>query len=151
MNTLHALKCKLAEEVLRKCGRLHLQATGCSMLPTIWPGDILVVSRIGEGSVVAGDIVLTRSITSSLVAHRVFAMNERSFLTRGDSQKWPDAPVAKDEFLGKVSAIIRRGKIVEPRRSLRASERCVAAFFRRSRFAARVTSRLYRLSNGVEV
>lgn len=149
MNTQHAVKCKLAKEVLRKCGRLRLQAKGWSMLPTIWPGDTLIVSRIDEDSVVAGDIVLT-SGTGSLVAHRVLAMNEGSFLTRGDSVKWPDAPIIKSQFLGKVSAITRRGKIVEPRRSLRAGERWMAAFLRRSRFAARVISRLYRISNGVE-
>jgi len=39
------LGCELAAEVLRSSGRLRLRATGTSMLPAVWPGDVLSVCR----------------------------------------------------------------------------------------------------------
>ena len=41
----HALKCELAAESLRLSGRLRLRVTGWSMLPTICPGDTLIIER----------------------------------------------------------------------------------------------------------
>ena len=46
--------------------------------------------------------------------------------------------VTKRNLLGKVSFIVRNGKCIEPRRSLRVSERAVAALVRSSDIAARV-------------
>ena len=53
----HLLKCELAREVLRSSGTLRLRVTGWSMLPTVMPGDTLIVDRAG-GGVSRGDIVL---------------------------------------------------------------------------------------------
>src|SRR5262249_37101837 len=39
----HAIKCELAAEVLRFSGRLRLQVGGWSMLPSVFPGDTLLV------------------------------------------------------------------------------------------------------------
>ena len=36
-------KCSLAAEVLQSSGHLKLRATGASMLPTLWPGDLLTI------------------------------------------------------------------------------------------------------------
>ena len=47
MSESHAVKCELAAEVLRSSGRLRLQVTGWSMLPSIWPGDTLTVEQVG--------------------------------------------------------------------------------------------------------
>ena len=51
-------KRKLAEQVLRSCGQLHLCATGTSMLPTLWPGDLLTVRRQPFSRVLPGDLIL---------------------------------------------------------------------------------------------
>ena len=49
------LKCELAAEVLRSFGTLRFAATGWSMLPSVWPGETLVVDRIEpDGTVHAG-------------------------------------------------------------------------------------------------
>ena len=40
------LKCELAAEVLRSFGTLRFAATGWSMLPSVWPGETLVVERV---------------------------------------------------------------------------------------------------------
>ena len=36
--------CSMAAEALRSWGTLKLRATGISMLPALWPGDLLTVS-----------------------------------------------------------------------------------------------------------
>ena len=72
-----AVKCELAAEVLRSFGTLRFVATGWSMLPSLWPGETLVVEGVGEGKdqdrVCVGDIVLVRR-EGGLCAHRVVAV-----------------------------------------------------------------------------
>jgi hypothetical protein len=133
----HALQCELAGDVLRSSGDLHLQVTGWSMLPAIWPGDTLVIQP-ARGKVAGGDIVLFSS-GRRFVAHRVVAIGSggTSVRTQGDAVPYPDSPLAASHLLGKVSLIRRNGKCIEPGRRLRFSERALAVLFRRSSFFAR--------------
>src|ERR1039458_9326454 len=62
--------CELAAEVLRSSGSLRLRAIGASMLPAIWPGDVLTVQRRDAENAQPGDIVLFAR-GGALVAHRV--------------------------------------------------------------------------------
>jgi len=137
----HALKCELAGEVLRSSGTLRLQVMGWSMLPSVWPGDTLVVESVNSNAVSIGDIVLFGR-DRRLFAHRVVAKRSRSgdsqVVTRGDAMPGVDSPLSEDELLGRVSLIVRNGKCIEPSRSLRFSERAVAALVRGSEVAARV-------------
>ena len=136
----HGVKCDLAGEVLRSSGRLRLRVMGWSMLPTVWPGDTLVVDSVKSDAVSEGDIVLFGR-DRRLFAHRVVKNNasgDTTILTRGDAMPAPDPPVDEAQLLGRVSFIMRNGKRIEPRRSLRFSERAVAALVRGSDTAARV-------------
>jgi len=135
---IHAAKCELAAEVLRTSGKLHLQVTGWSMLPSVWPGDTLIINRVASDEVVAGDIILFGR-DRRLFAHRIVESNgAEGFVTHGDSMRNVDTPVAKEELLGKVSFIVRDGRCIEPRTTPRFAERVVAALVRRSDTAARV-------------
>ena len=40
-----ALGCELVAEVVRSFGEVRLKVTGGSMLPAIWPGDVITVRR----------------------------------------------------------------------------------------------------------
>jgi signal peptidase I len=136
----HALKCELAGEVLRSSGTLRLRVTGWSMLPTVWPGDTLIIERVSSDAVSAGDIVLFGR-DRRLFAHRVVTRGQAQnaqFLTRGDAMPASDPPVSESDLLGRVSFILRNGKCIEPSRSLRFSERAVAGLVQHSTFAARV-------------
>src|SRR5258706_9936330 len=117
----HARKCEVAGEVLRSSGTLRLRVTGRSMLPTIWPGDILVIQRAGSDGVFEGDIAVF-SNGRRFVAHRVVAKEEGAggsmVQTRGDAVRYADSPVAGDDLLGRVSFILRNGRCIVPRRSL---------------------------------
>lgn len=137
----HALKCELAGEVLRASGTLRLGVTGWSMLPTIWPEDTLVIERIVADQVSAGDIVLFGR-DGRFFVHRVVAKTgaaeDAAIVTRGDAMPQPDQPVTRHELLGRVSYIVRNGKLIEPGRSLPAPQRAIAALVQRSDFATRV-------------
>jgi len=136
----NALKCELASEVLRSSGTLRLRVTGWSMLPSVMPGDTLVIERISSDAISEGDIVLFGR-DRRLFVHRVVTRSQpqsAEIVTRGDAMPAPDPPVSESDLLGRVSFILRDGKCIEPSRSLRFSERAVAALVRRSTFAARV-------------
>jgi signal peptidase I len=146
---MHAIEHELAEQVLRCAGRLHLPASGRSMMPAIWPGDTLVVEPATSSNLAPGDIVLF-SNEYRFVAHRVVEKNDDAdkgrVLTRGDAMATADAPIRSGEILGKVSFIVRNGKCIEPSKSLRLSERALATLLRRSEIAAHVIVGVHGLS-----
>ncbi len=144
-----ALKCELASEVLRSSGKLRLCATGWSMLPSVWPGDTLLVERVLSENVSEGDIVLFGR-DRRLFAHRIVAKGMSDggqTITQGDGMPQPDSPVSDSELLGRVSFIVRNGRCIEPSKALRVSERAVAALVRRSESAARVIVGVHGLRN----
>ena len=69
------LKGELFLEVLRTFGSARLRVTGTSMLPSIWPGDILEVRRPGEVKIASGELVLFER-GGRFFAHRVVGMVE---------------------------------------------------------------------------
>ena len=136
----HSLKCELASESLRVSGILRLKVSGWSMLPTIWPGDMLVISRLDERELFPGEIALYQR-EGRFIIHRVLSKSTGGIshvLTRGDAMLQHDAPVRSDDLLGKVDFILRNGKSIEPSKSLCLSQRAVARLARRSEVAARV-------------
>jgi signal peptidase I len=135
----HALQCELAGEVLRSSGSLHLRVAGWSMLPTVWPGDTLIIEPANGRQVCEGDVVLF-SRGRQFVAHRVVAISHAecaSFHTQGDALPCPDSPLVASQLLGKVSFVQRAGKCAELRRHRPFVNRAVAAVLRRSTFTAR--------------
>src|ERR1700719_68925 len=99
---MHIAKCNLAETTLRRFGMLRLRVTGCSMIPSIWPGDILLIQRQEIRQVAPGTIVLFYR-QRKLIAHRVISKIDDSenpcVVTRGDSLSSPDSPVTASELL----------------------------------------------------
>jgi len=141
------LKGELFLEVLKSTGQAKLGVTGASMLPAIWPGDILEVHRQSMEEVSPGDVVLfTRR--GGFAAHRVMKKTgrpgRRLLITHGDALPAPDEPVSPRELLGRVSAVLRGGRRLEPRltRWSRASSWILA----RSDLCVRLVLRLRRLA-----
>lgn len=140
MSERHAVKCELATEVLRECGKLRLQVMGWSMLPTIWPGDVALIERAESSSVSRGDIVLFGR-GERLFVHRVVQKGSQGttqMVTQGDAMPTSDPPLGKRELLGKVALIIRNGQCIRPRTTLSVRDRAVASLIRLSETGARV-------------
>jgi len=105
-------KLELATEVLRSGGAIRLQALGTSMLPSIWPCDVLSIEPAPGKDVVPGDIVLVVR-DSRFFVHRLIEKRDCKWITRGDSLPQNDPPLAEAQVLGKVSLIHRKtGDIV---------------------------------------
>ena len=146
--TLHAAKCELAAEVVRSFGVLRLRVTGGSMLPSVWPGDVLLARRQDISEVSAGDVVLfTRE--GRFIAHRVVSTTgdpeNPCLVTRGDAQLAPDSPVTPAELLGKVVFIMRGGKWIEPGARLSFPARLTAELVSHSGRLAWILIRLHSL------
>jgi signal peptidase I len=143
----HALKCELAGEVLRSFGNLRFKATGCSMLPSVWPGDTLVIKRISPGRVRVGDVMLVGR-DDRLCAHRVISVAEGGgssrWITQGDANPAPDQPVSEDELLGRVNYLIRAGKLLPVPAQPSMIDQLIAKIVRRSKTAARAFVYLHR-------
>ena len=121
------------------------------MLPSVWPGDTLVVERATSDTLSEGDIVVFGR-GPRLFAHRVVAKTSAGceptaraaeIVTCGDALRHPDQPVSENELLGRVSAIVRNGKRIEPRRGLRFAGRAAAAVIRRSGLLVRALLRIH--------
>ncbi len=121
-------KLELATEVLRSGGAIRLQALGTSMLPSVWPGDVLSIAPAPGKDIVPGDIVLVAR-DGRFFIHRLIQKDETHWITRGDSLAQNDPPLAEAQVLGKVSLIHRTtGDIVpKPRVSPSRSYACLDA------------------------
>ncbi|MGA2133206.1 MAG: S24 family peptidase [Bryobacteraceae bacterium] len=133
---VEALKLDLAAEVLTSCGQARLPVTGSSMLPALWPGDLLDVQRSAE--IRPGDVVVYQR-HGRLVVHRVASRSGDQITTHGDRLKHPDLPVPAAEILGRVVGVERRGRSVQPHR-----RPMLSWLLSRSEFCTRVALRLHR-------
>ena len=147
----HVLKCALAAQVLQSFGTLRLEVTGLSMLPSVWPGDILFLDRRDMSAIAPGDIVLFAR-QGKLVAHRVLCKtsvdDQPHAITRGDSMVSPDDPVSPAELLGTVQYILRDGEYLEPGEDLSFWARATSPLVRRSAWFARFLAFMHRLQGG---
>jgi hypothetical protein len=136
----HARKCELVAEVLRLFDTVRLRVTGWSMLPSIWPGDTLVVQQVKAHELAVGKIVLYRR-GSRLLAHRIVSLADLDppggIGVRGDALPVADGRILQSEILGVVSGVIRRGKHVRPSTHLRFRERLIGTVIWHSDLLAR--------------
>jgi len=96
----------LVAEVLRRSGRsvlrVRLQVYGESMLPALWPGDVVEIASCSLEDVRPGEIVLALR-DGRLFLHRFVARcTPDSFLLRGDSMLGSDPPFPSEAFLGRL-------------------------------------------------
>gem|GEM_PF-222480 len=108
-------KLGLAAEILSGCGAVRLKAWGVSMLPSVWPGDLLTIQSAAYGEVVPGDIVLVLR-DNRFFLHRFVGQDGFLLITKGDAMPHNDPPVATCELLGRVHGIHRGNRSFVPSR-----------------------------------
>ena len=139
--------CSLAAEALRSWGTLQLRATGISMLPTLWPGDLLTVRSVDPEQAGPGDIVLCMR-QGRLFVHRMVAANftqdDAFLITRGDCMPENDPPVARRDVLGKITEVRRAGSVFAPARTTSLFLRPMAWMLCHWSFFRRVALRLWK-------
>jgi signal peptidase len=106
----------LAAEILRQFGEVRFVARGSSMLPAIYPGDLLTIRSEAMVQARCGEIVLCLR-DGRFWIHRVTRKWREGgllvFATRGDALTLEDPTVEENQLLGRVTSIVRRGKLVD--------------------------------------
>jgi signal peptidase I len=136
-------KLELAAEILDVSGILRLQVLGTSMLPAIWPGNVVSIERAAANEIVPGDIVLAVR-EGRFFVHRVIEKRDCQWITRGDSLPQHDPPVTAIQILGRVSRIHGKAGVFVPKQRLSVFDRAFGSLLCRwdllRNFALRVRS-----------
>ncbi|WP_157800178.1 S24/S26 family peptidase [Sporolactobacillus pectinivorans] len=96
---------------LNRHGQMILTANGQSMFPYIQQSDICTFSRLEKDSALKrGCIVLYQNDSGRLIAHRYLRTNVSPdgweyFLIKGDSNLYPDPPVAPGQLIGVLTGM----------------------------------------------
>jgi signal peptidase I len=101
-------RASLAGEVLRRTGRVLIRLYGTSMLPALWPGDLVFFVTCDPGCVVTGDVLLC-CCDDRLIVHRVTAVvrhgGDLQVVTQGDTQLASDLPIPAQQVLGRAVGV----------------------------------------------
>jgi signal peptidase len=135
---------QLVVDVASNFGVVRLKVTGASMIPAIWPGDVIIV-RTALAQLQPGQIVLYRR-EGMLIAHRITRIHGKLLTTQGDSLPNEDPPVNEADIVGLVVGLLRNGNPMDLKQS---QWQCVSAsILRRSDFCMRMALRLGRRVQG---
>jgi hypothetical protein len=106
----------LAAEVLQRFGELRFLARGSSMIPSIYPGDLLTVRSHSIAGARLGQIILYLR-EDRFWAHRIIRKwqegNRFLLTTRGDALSKEDPSVDESHFLGCVTSVVRYGRLID--------------------------------------
>ncbi len=84
---------------------VRIVASGYSMIPTVWPGELIEIQPVVIEDVKIGDIIAFQRI-QHMVVHRVVMiqnLHDETFITTmGDSNLKADEVINNENFIGKV-------------------------------------------------
>jgi signal peptidase I len=134
----------LVVDALRNSGHLRLGVRGESMLPALWPGDVVEVVAHSLPGVRPGEVVLI-SRQGRLYVHRFVAHSgASSFVARGDSMPDADPLYDASALLGKIEGVVRNGRTVSSPLTARFRHRALGFLFCHIAFARRVALQIHR-------
>lgn len=108
----------VVSDLLRRGHSVRFRAKGGSMHPTIREGEAITVAPARPDAIKRGDVILYRC-GRGVTAHRVTrvvrgADGALRFIPRGDSSATDDKAVDKFAVLGRVVAVERDGRALDP-------------------------------------
>lgn len=121
--------CDLVADIARASGKVQLQVSGASMVPALWPGDLLTVRSCCPSELAPNSIIVFRQ-DQQLVVHRLIHRIGDEIVTRGDARRQLDKAVEPSQIVGRVEIVMRNGRPVDSRDSL--WRQLVAVCLRRS-------------------
>jgi signal peptidase I len=99
---------ELSDASLAGQGQLRLRVTSHSMLPLLRSGDHVLVQTVSPETLQRGDLLVTQR-GDGYLTHRLVAIDELGWHTKGDRNRSADAPISAQFILGLVVAVERRG------------------------------------------
>jgi hypothetical protein len=106
----HAERSALAAASLCESGRLRLQLRGESMLPTLWPGDVVEIASCSVDDVHPGEIVLALRAGRFFLHRFVTRLQPGGFQLRGDSMPGSDPQFPNEALLGRLVSRAQQGQ-----------------------------------------
>lgn len=101
-------------EMLEVTEPVPLVISGSSMTPFLVHGrDTVYLSKEKE-PLRRGDMVLYRRDSGNYILHRVYRVEETTFTMVGDAQTWLEPGIRPDQILAIVTAVRRKGKVLQP-------------------------------------
>jgi hypothetical protein len=85
---------------------LRVTVTGRSMLPTLKPGDAILVHP-GPGSTLKTGELATFLTDTGPVTHRIVARDGEDLIAKGDNARRLDPPIQAARIIGRVVAVVR--------------------------------------------
>jgi signal peptidase I len=102
---------ELVMEVVSKGVECRLQAKGYSMSPFIKDGDMITISPVSGSLPKFGDVIaFIHPKTEKLLIHRVVWKSGDACLVKGENALEPDGLIKKENVLGLVTKVERKGK-----------------------------------------
>ncbi len=102
---------ELMRDAFSKGSSFRFQVKGFSMLPFIRDKDVLTISPFLPSSNGIGDpVAFIHPKTGNLVIHRLIAKHNNSYIVKGDNIPNPDGLITRENILGHVANIERKGK-----------------------------------------
>ena len=99
--------------LLEEVTAVPLVVSGSSMTPFLAPGrDSVYLSAISE-ALRPGDVVLYRRDNGRYVLHRILRVNGDSYTMVGDAQTVPEPGIRREQILAIVTAVRRKGKLLQ--------------------------------------
>lgn len=104
---------ELIEASVSRKNSLRFKARGFSMFPFICNNDIVTVSPIFNNRINVGCIVAYRySDNKSLAIHRMIGRCGCGYIIKGDNLSAIDGVIKREDILGYISAVNRKGRRV---------------------------------------
>ena len=101
---------ELVKEFLSKEVECRLQVKGYSMSPFIKDGDTITISPVLSLPRLGDVIAFIHPKTERLLIHRVVWKSGDAYLLKGESALEPDGLIKKENILGLVTKVERKGK-----------------------------------------
>jgi hypothetical protein len=104
---------ELLGAVHEKGAAFRFKAAGLSMTPSICNHDVITISPLEGIPPFVGEVVAFRHPrTGRLLIHRVVRKKQGTFFIRGDSLRYTDSHIPRENILGVVTAVERQGRVL---------------------------------------
>lgn len=113
VNRRRQISLELIREAIQRRGCFRFSVEGSSMFPFLIEGDEVFIEKVEPEDLRVGDII-AYSRGDMLIVHRIKeiyqAMDRRLFITQGDNLTFQDAPLLKENIIGRVDVVVRGNK-----------------------------------------
>ena len=104
----------LNKELIETGNSVRFRVRGESMHPFLRNNDLVEVTGVHVSRIRVGDVIFFKNISGKAVIHRVVVVNRNKdiLLLKGDHNHYLDAPVKREQILGRVIAVKTKNRTI---------------------------------------